>query len=120
MRIFLFMFFLCVSGAAQAGQSATVTSIEKCYAGLGEKDVLDIQRNYVKPYQECLRRRALLEKEKNTLKATEETSAVDSAPSSAPRNFVRVQKSRPQASAPQKEQEPEKPRPIVQEKIPLR
>ena len=72
-----------------ATKTLTVTSIDKCYAHLSRKDVLEIQRNFIKPYQECQRRVALLPKKDPGHKA-------ENTPDK-PHNFVQVQKSPPSA-----------------------
>jgi hypothetical protein len=68
-------------------QTVLVTSVQKCYAQLKHEDVLDIRKNYTKPYYECQRRLALKIKEKQQAKAGE----VKDSPPEAPSNFYRVQ-----------------------------
>jgi hypothetical protein len=54
---------------AQPSHNFVVTSIQKCYAQLSHEDVLDIETNFVKPYEECKKRLAIRLKKKNQLKA---------------------------------------------------
>ena len=67
----------------------TVTSIEKCYKQIGREDALDIQRNFVKPYQECQRRLALKLK-KATEKPVPETKKDAKPEPEIPQGFYRV------------------------------
>jgi len=53
----------------QPAKSFTVTSIQKCYERLGREETLDIQKNFIKPYQECQRRLALKLKKEREEKA---------------------------------------------------
>ena len=97
-----------------AAKTFTVTSIQKCYAQLGREDALEIQKNYVKPYQECQRRLALKLKKTPGMKAGE----VDGQAPEKPGNFYRVQKGgRPAGDADR--QKPQKP-PVFEEKLPLK
>ena len=73
---------------APPAKSFTVTSIDKCYAALGPEDALDIQRNYIKPYQECQRRLALKLKKA----AEQKAGTVPQNPPAAAHGFYRVQK----------------------------
>ncbi|MFH1158021.1 MAG: hypothetical protein V1721_03945 [Pseudomonadota bacterium] len=74
----------------EKARSFTVTSIQKCYDLLSREDVLDIQQNYIKPYQECQRRAALnLKKKQEEKKAAD---AKDESSSKKQRDFYRVQK----------------------------
>lgn len=59
------------------GRNVTVTSVRKCYAQLSREDVLDIQKNYIKPYQECQRRLAAQLKKK---KGDEEARSGEDSP----------------------------------------
>jgi hypothetical protein len=90
--------------AQETGASRTfvVTSIEKCYAQLARADVLDIQKNYLRPYEECKKRLAAKIRAEQKLKAGEEKGAArkeeakDAAPAAAAPppagGFYRVQK----------------------------
>lgn len=99
------------SDTPEPAKTFTVTSIRKCYDRLGREDVLDIQRNFIKPYQECQRRLSLLLQKEQQQKAGE-TKAV---PPEKPRNFLQVQKSPAPAAHPVKENPPERP-PIVEDR----
>lgn len=60
----------------QPAKNFTVTSIQKCYERLGREETLDIQKGYIKPYQECQRRLALKlkkEREEKLAKPKEKT-----------------------------------------------
>jgi hypothetical protein len=61
-----------VEAAPPAAHSIVVTSIQKCYAQLSHEEVLDIESNFVKPYEECKKRLAIKLKKKNSLKAGEQ------------------------------------------------
>lgn len=79
-------------------KTLTVTSLQKCYDRLDREDALDIQRNYIKPWQECQRRLSLkMKKEAENRKAEE-----DSRPAPAPRNYYQVQKPKDEGKTPQK------------------
>lgn len=69
----------------------TVTSLKKCYAQLSRDEVVDIQKNYIKPYQECQRRVALKLQKKQTEKAAD----VKEKSSYSSDGFFRVQKQQP-------------------------
>jgi hypothetical protein len=75
--------------AGEESKTLTITSIQKCYDQLTRKDALDIQKNYIKPYQECQRRLELKIKKEQWLKDKPAT-AQDPVPEK-PENFFRVQ-----------------------------
>ncbi len=89
-------------------QTFTVTSISKCYAALSRADALDIQRNFIKPYQECQRRLALQLKKKQQQQSKDGAAKDKPAetPASAPQGFYRVQKSASPPSADADEKKP--------------
>jgi hypothetical protein len=68
-----------------AANSFTVTSIQKCYAQLKHEDALEIQKNYIKPYEECQRR--LAQKLKNE---QEKKPGSAGAPDKKTRNFYSI------------------------------
>ena len=97
--------------------SFTVTSIEKCYQALPPDEALEIQKNYIKPYQECRKRLELKEKEKKKLSAGEDTGK-DVSP---PPRYYRVQRTTPATKHDAEEEvTPKEPLPRVEEKVPLR
>ena len=53
---------------APPSHTVVVTSIQKCYAQLGHAEALDIERNFVKPYEECQRRLVIKLKKQQQLK----------------------------------------------------
>ncbi len=61
--------------AAPAAHNVVVTSIEKCYAQLNHAEVLDIETNYVKPYEECQKRLARKIKNQHQAKVTPDKDA---------------------------------------------
>jgi hypothetical protein len=81
---------------APPSRSFTVTSIGKCYAQLSREDRLDIQRNFIKPYQECQHRLALKLKKKAGEKTEEAKDKKDAdaadKPAETTQGFYRVQK----------------------------
>lgn len=83
-------------GEVPAAKSAVVTSLQKCYAQLGREEALEVQMNYIKPYQECQRRLARKLKEKQQAAAGEKAAAAprDAAPAAAG-GFYRVKKTDP-------------------------
>lgn len=93
MRIFflLLLFFPLSAFAADEdfppARNAVVTSLKKCLEKLDPEDVIDIRKNYMKPYQECQHRLQMKLQRKKT------ASALKEAPPQAetPRNYVRVQ-----------------------------
>jgi hypothetical protein len=91
-------------------KTLTITSIEKCYAQLSREDALDIQKNFIKPYQECQRRLAL------KLKSPPQTKGAQDHPAESSRHYLQVQKPKADTT----EQPEEKKRPVIQEKtVPL-
>jgi hypothetical protein len=89
-------------GEKQASNSYVVTSIQKCYAQLGREEALDIQKNYIKPYQECQRRLAEKYKKEHDKKPGDEKAtdakngdaSKDETPEKEPdHGFFRVSKS---------------------------
>lgn len=98
--LFLFALLLPVNVYADDAASHTivVTSIETCYAELGPEAAADIQKNYIKPWEECRKRLAIKRKKDQTLKAGEtkkpETgeSAPDKETPPAVGGYYRVQK----------------------------
>ena len=92
----------------------TVTSIQKCYESLGKEDALDIQKNYLKPYQECQRRLMLKLQSKQEAKPGE---AKEDSPDKT-HNFYKVQKDR--GHPPEEEHKtPEKPKVFEGRIVPL-
>jgi hypothetical protein len=92
-----------------AANTFTVTSIEKCYAQLSREDALDIQKNYIKPYQECRRRLVLKLKNEQWSKNKQGTK---------PESFYRVQQkddSRAEDADQKKRENP----PVSEKKAPL-
>ena len=65
--------------AAPPSHTVMVTSIEKCYAQLDRAETVDIERNFIKPYEECQRRLAIKLKKKQQIKV-----APDSKDKAAP------------------------------------
>lgn len=51
-------------------RSVVVTSVQKCYAQLSREEALEIQKNFVKPYQECQKRLAAKLKKKQEKKVS--------------------------------------------------
>ncbi|MBI3440570.1 MAG: hypothetical protein HY052_02000 [Proteobacteria bacterium] len=103
----------------EAAKTLTVTSIQKCYSQLSRQDALDIQRNYIKPYQEC-RRRLELKLQKKPL--TKDGGASDYPAEGPQRHFLQIQKT-PERTGPASDSsdvaEPKKP-PVFQDKtVPL-
>lgn len=120
-RIFFLLIFFAITPAfaaeSETQNSFTVTSVEKCYAALSPEDALDIQRNYIKPYQECRRRLELKEKEKKKLSVNDETDK-DITP---PARYYQVQRTTPAIKLPTEEKTAsEELPPHVEEKVPLR
>lgn len=102
MRRALFLFFFLMTApipAAKAVEAVTgtgqksviVTSLQKCLAQLDPESALDVQQNYLKPYQECRARLYRKLQERKTASAQKEAVA---ATPETPRNYVRVTPSR--------------------------
>ncbi len=63
----------------QPSHNFVVTSVSKCYAKLDRKDALEIQRSYIKPYEECQRRLAAKIKKDQNVKAGDAPKGTDKA-----------------------------------------
>lgn len=85
-------------------KTLTITSLQKCYDQISHEDALDIQRNYIKPWQECRRRLSLKLKNDAKSKKTE----ADTRPPATPRNFYRVQNT-PRRDSSEEAKKPAKP-----------
>lgn len=72
----------------QSVQIRTVTSLQKCLDQLGAKDAIDIQSNYMKPWQECQRR---LEEKLEKEQAQKVQEAKEATTPITPRNYIRIQ-----------------------------
>lgn len=84
------------SAAADEGdlppaQSHTVTSTQGCYDQLEPDEALNIQRNSLKPYQECLELLAQKLEKKKTLEVQKQAEGNAVPEAETPRNYIRVQ-----------------------------
>jgi hypothetical protein len=97
-----------------AVNSFTVTSIQKCYAQLSHEDALEIQQNYIKPYEECQRRLVLKQKKEQVIKTGNTKDTPVKKPSSFYSWFQRKDKSEKDT-----DKEESKKGPFFQEQVPL-
>ncbi len=92
-----FLVILLAALPAQAqetgAQSYVVTSVQKCFDMLQRSDIIDIQKNFVKPYEECHRRVAAQAAEREAAARAAKAAAGAQEPAAeTPMNYVRVQK----------------------------
>lgn len=68
-----------------------VTSLQKCLDSLDPSDASEIRRNFVKPYEECLRRKSIAEKKVAAEDEIPDGKAPDGKPLT-PQNYIRIAK----------------------------
>lgn len=68
-----------------------VTSLQKCLDSLDPADASEIRRNFVKPYEECLRRKSIADKKAASQDGIPDGKAPDGKPLT-PQNYIRIAK----------------------------
>lgn len=103
------------------GQFMTVTSVQKCYDLLETEEALDVQRNYIRPYQECKRRLSVkLQKKKSVAPADQKLDQKQEEPvEDASPNYHLVQKSPRPSSSDKAEEQQKKTKSLQREKMKL-